>query len=240
MKVRASVAPASPPTPMFDYQTRQLVEHTLLVFAALFPIVNPVGGAPVFLAMTSGLDDGQRALLARRIGLNAFLLVLGSILVGRYVIEFFGLSVPVIQVGGGLLVCALAWRLLHSDEAADQVTIRMRSSEELAARAFYPMTLPLTVGPGSISIAITLGAQSPRSAGAWAISIAASALGALLLASTIYLLFRYAERLTRALGITGTQVLLRLSAFILLCIGVQIIWSGVFALVGTIPTFRAR
>jgi multiple antibiotic resistance protein len=225
---------------MFDYGTRQLIEHTLLVFAALFPIVNPVGGAPVFLAMTDGLDDGQRRLLARRIAFNAFLLVMGSIFVGNYVIEFFGLSVPVVQVGGGLLVCALAWRLLHSDETADQMRIGPRSSEEMAARAFYPLTLPLTVGPGSISVAITLGAQAPRAASAWAISIAASAIGALLLALTIYLLYGYAERGTRALGATGTQVLLRLSAFILLCIGVQIVWSGAFALIGTIPSFRPR
>ena len=113
---------------MFDYGTRQLIEQTLLVFAALFPIVNPVGGAPVFLAMTHGLEDAQRRLLARRIAFNAFLLVMGSIFVGNYVIEFFGLSVPVIQVGGGLLVCALAWRLLHSDETADQIRIGPRSS----------------------------------------------------------------------------------------------------------------
>lgn len=225
---------------MLDYETRRLFEHLLLVFATLFPIVNPVGGAPVFLAMTRGLDDQSRALLARRIGLNAFLLVTASILVGNYVIEFFGLSVPVIQVGGGLLVCALAWRLLHADETADQLRIDLRAPEALAARAFYPMTLPLTVGPGSISVAITLGAQVPRGVSNWAITIAASALGALALAVTIYLLYRYAERLTRALGATGTQVLLRLSAFILLCIGVQIVWSGAFALLGTVPTFRAR
>ena len=218
---------------MPDFQTRPLVEHTLLVFAALFPIVNPVGGAPVFLAMTYGLDDAQRRLLARRIGINAFLLVLASFFVGNYVIEFFGLSVPVIQVGGGLLVCAMAWQLLHS-EVTDQVPVQPQTQEALAVRAFYPMTMPLTVGPGSISVAITLGAQVPRGVQAYAISIAGAALGALLLALAIFLLYRYAERLTRALGTTGTAVLLRLSAFILLCIGVQIVWSGLKALLGTL------
>ena len=171
---------------------------------------------------------------------SSFLLVTGSILVGNYVIAFFGLSVAVVQVAGGLLLCAIAWRLLHADETADQIRIDLSAPEALAARAFYPMTLPLTVGPGSISAAITLGAQVPRGVSGWAISIAASALGAFALALTIYLLYRYAERLTRALGATGTQVLLRLSAFILLCIGVQIVWSGAFALFATIPTFRPR
>ena len=157
----------------------------------------------------------------------------------EHVIGFFGLSVPVIQVGGGLLVCALAWRLLH-DETADQVRIGPTTPEQLAARAFYPMTLPLTVGPGTIAVAITLGAQSPREASGYVTAVAASTIGALALAASIYFLFRYAERLTRWLGAAGTQVLLRLSAFILLCIGVQIIWNGVFALAGTIPTFRPR
>jgi multiple antibiotic resistance protein len=225
---------------MIDFSTRQLLEHTLLVFATLFPIINPVGGAPVFLAMTRGLSDAERQSLARRIGINGFLLLTGSILVGNYVIEFFGLSVPIIQVGGGLLICAIAWQLLQAPEGADKVPIDPRAPGELAARAFYPMTLPLTVGPGSIAVAITLGAHVPRGVSAWAIMIAASILGAFALAFATYVLYRYAERLTRALGPTGTQVLLRLTAFILLCIGVQIIWSGVFTLVGTIPTFRAR
>lgn len=225
---------------MFDFETRQLVEQTLLVFAALFPVVNPVGAAPVFLAMSRSSTDAERQQLAWRVAVNAFVLLLGSFLIGSYVIDFFGLSVPVIQVGGGLIVCSLAWRLLHSDDVAAESRLGPDDGATLAAKAFYPMTLPLTVGPGSISVAITLGAQVPRGARAWAITVAASALGAFLLALSIYLLFRYSERLTRALGATGTQVLLRLSAFILLCIGVQIMWSGIFALIGTIPSFRPR
>jgi multiple antibiotic resistance protein len=224
---------------MLDYTTRQLIEQALLVFAALFPIVNPIGGSPVFLAMTQGLEDGHRKLLARRVAINAFLLVMCSIFVGNYVIEFFGLSVPIIRVGGGLLVCAMAWRLLQAD-TEDPARLRVESSEEVAARAFYPMTLPLTIGPGSIAVAITLGAHSPRGATAWAITVAASALGAFLLSLSIFVLYRYAARLERALGVTGTQVVLRLSAFILLCIGVQIVWSGVFALLETVPSYRAR
>jgi multiple antibiotic resistance protein len=211
----------------------------LLVFAALFPIVNPVGGAPVFLAMTHGIGSAKRALLARRIAINAFLLVLASIFVGGYVIEFFGLSVPVIQVGGGLLVCSVAWDLLRSDETQSEMSVQTPSSEQLAARAFYPLTMPLTVGPGTIAVAITLGAASPRTGRGLVIGAAAAALGATLLALTIYFLFRYAERLTYALGKTGTAVLLRLSAFILLCIGVDIMWSGVSTLLGTIPRLRA-
>lgn len=226
-------------TDSLGVNVRSLIEQALLVFAALFPIVNPLGGAPVFLAMTEGLSDAERAQLARRIAMNAFLLVLGSIFVGTHVIEFFGLSVPVIRVGGGILVCSVAWDLLRSADAGLPTTPPRRATPaELAARAFYPMTLPLTVGPGTISVAITVGAQVPRGVSEWAIRVVASAVGTILLTVSIYVLFRYAERLTRAIGPTGTQVLLRLSAFILLCIGVQIVWSGVQALMATLPAFR--
>lgn len=224
----------------FDAPTRALIEQTLLVFLALFPIVNPVGGAPVFYALTGGLDARARALLARRVAVNAFLLVVASVFAGGYVIEFFGLSVPVIQVGGGILVCSVAWDLLRSDETASEMSVKPPSSEQLAARAFYPLTMPLTVGPGTISVAITLGAQAPRSGTGWAVAAAAATLGALLLALAIYFPFRSADRLTRVLGRTGTAVLLRLSAFILLCIGVQIVWNGVYALLGTLPALRGR
>jgi multiple antibiotic resistance protein len=225
---------------MTEFTIRPIVEHAALVFAALFPIVNPIGGAPLFLVMTSDLTHAERAALSRQIGINAFILVVASIFLGSYVIEFFGLSVPVIQVAGGLLICSMAWGLLHSEEALSDVKVRPKDAMTLSARAFYPMTLPLTVGPGSISIAITLGAQVPRGVSAWTVSILGAALGAAVLALTIWLLFRNAERLTRALGATGTQVLLRLSAFILLCIGVQIVWSGLFTLLGSLPTYRAH
>lgn len=224
-----------------DPSTRQLVEQTLLVFLALFPIVNPVGAAPVFLVMTQGLGSGERALLARRVAVNAFVLVIASVFVGGYVIEFFGLSVPVIQVGGGLLLCSVGWDLLRSEQTAAEMSVSPQSSEQLAARAFYPLTMPLTVGPGSIAVAITLGAALPRGSGSgWALSAAGAAIGALLLALSIYFPFRFAERLSGALGATGTAVLLRLSAFVLLCIGVQIVWSGAYALLSTLPSYRPR
>jgi multiple antibiotic resistance protein len=224
---------------MLPFEFRLLIEQTLLVYAALFPIINPVGGAPVFLAMTRGVDDARRAALARRVAMNAFLLVLASMLGGSYVIEFFGLSVPVIQIGGGVLVCSVAWDLLRAEDITVPDT-KLQPAANLAARAFYPMTLPLTVGPGTIAVAITLGAQAPRGLRPFALLLAAGTLGALLLAATIYFLYGNAERLTRRLGVTGTSVLLRLSAFILLCIGVQIIWNGLSTLLGTVPTIRPR
>lgn len=211
---------------------RQVVEGVLLVFAALFPIVNPLGGAPIFLAMTSDYKPAERAALAWLVTVNAFVLLLASVATGTYVLEFFGLSVPVVQVGGGLVVSALGWRLLQDPDALD----RPRPDTALPTRslAFYPLTMPLTVGPGSISVAITIGANHPHSVRSWLISGPATLIGVTLVAASVFVAYRYADRLSRIIGENGMNVLLRLTAFILLCIGVQITWNGASALLRTL------
>jgi multiple antibiotic resistance protein len=212
---------------------RQIVEGMLLVFAALFPIVNPLGGAPIFLAMTNDYTNAERRSLATRVTINAFFLLLASVATGTYVLEFFGLSVPVVQVAGGLVVSTLGWRLLQDPGAIDA------PAATTAARArnpaFYPLTMPLTVGPGSISVAITIGANHPDSVRSLLINVPATLLGVTLVAATVFVAYRYADRVSRAIGETGMSVLLRLSAFILLCIGVQIVWNGASALLRSLP-----
>ena len=214
---------------------RHFVEGLLLVIAALLPIVNPFGGAPVFLAMTADCTPALRATLAQKIAVNAFILLLASLFVGTYVLEFFGLSVPIVQVAGGIVVCVNAWELLRAETAAPIIPASAPAAAEIATRAFYPLTLPLTVGPGTISVAITIGAHHPQSVRSLVVHGAADVIGAALIAATVFVCYRYAHRMQRVLGETGTSVLVRLSAFILLCIGVQIFWTGASALVGTLP-----
>ncbi len=214
---------------------REIVETVLLVFAALLPIVNPLGGAPVFLAMTGDCTPELRSAIAKKIATNAFFLLLASVFIGSYVLEFFGLSIPVVQVAGGVVVCAAGWDMLRQRDEAPPAPASPPTASALASRAFYPLTLPLTVGPGSISVAITLGANHPHSVGSFLVTGVGNVAGVLLIAASIYVAFRYAERIMRALGATGTSVALRLSAFILLCIGVEIFWNGFRALVATLP-----
>jgi multiple antibiotic resistance protein len=211
---------------------RQIVEGVLLVFAALLPIVNPFGGAPLFLAMTADCTPDERASLARRVAVNAFVLLIASVATGSYVLEFFGLSVPVVQVAGGLVVSAFGWSLLQHPGPVD-VKPSPRPAIPIGSRAFYPLTLPLTVGPGSISVAITIGANYPQSVRSLLINGPGMLIGVLLVSATVFVAYRYADRIGRVIGDTGMAVLLRLSAFILLCIGVQILWNGVRGLLGT-------
>lgn len=214
---------------MIAEDLRQFIETMLFALAALLPIVNPLGGAPVYLAKTVDLTPAEHDDLSRRVAINCFLLLLASVLIGAYVLDFFGLSVPIVQVAGGLVVCALAWSLLNQpDEPIEWVhdAAKPISRPDLRTRAFYPLTMPLIVGPGSISVAITIGANQSQSVRSLIVNSVAHAAGVLLVALAVFVSLRYADRIMRRLGPTGTAVLLRLSAFILLCIGVQIIWNG--------------
>ena len=213
---------------------RHLVEGFLLLVAAILPIVNPWGGAPMFLAMTADVSPEVRATLAKKIAINAFVLLLASLFVGTYVLEFFGLSVPIVQVAGGVVVCASGWELLRAESVTRTVPASAPAASEISSRAFYPLTLPLTVGPATISIAITIGAHNPQSVRSRVLDGTADMLGAALIAATVFVCYRYADRMLRVIGETGTSVLVRLSAFIMLCVGVQICWSGARILLGSL------
>jgi multiple antibiotic resistance protein len=194
-----------------------------------------VGGAPLFLALTQHASNPERHALAARVAVNGFLLLLGSLFVGSHVLEFFGITLPVVRVGGGLVVIAFAWKLLNADEAAIDEPSNVGSKRRAApVDAFYPLTMPLTIGPGSISVAIALGSQRPKlPAGLEQLALlGAGAVAAILaIAVTVYLCYRFAERIVAMLGPSGTNVLMKLSAFILLCIGIQIVWNGYSALI---------
>jgi multiple antibiotic resistance protein len=214
----------------------EVLNSFLLVYAALFPIINPVGGAPIFLGFTRHCTERQRHGLARRVAVNGFFLLLGSLLVGSHVLEFFGITLPVLRIAGGLVVTSFGWKLLQqgkdSEEKDDQ------SKAVGPQDAFYPLTMPLTIGPGSMSVAVTLGSQRPKGI-TDLVSLAGIGGGAIAglaaVALTVYLCYRFAERIVAVLGENGSNVLIRLSAFILVCIGIQILWNGISSLPG-IPT----
>jgi len=214
-----------------------LVAHVagtiVLIVSALFPIVNPLGSAPIFLAYTRGATPAERRSIALRVGSNSFILMLASMAIGSYVLRFFGISLPIVQVGGGLLVFAAGWNMFKHEEKdyANRAT-GDDSATHLMRKAFYPLTLPLTVGPGSIATAITLGANlPPPGGGRLLLSLLAGSIGTFIVATTVFLSYAFAGRIARIIGPAGVGVVLRLSAFLLVCIGLQIVWNGITALV---------
>ena len=205
----------------------------LLTFAGLFPIVNPIEAAPFFLALTPNLSNDERRGLARRVAINGFALLLGSMVIGPWLLVFFGIDLPVVRIAGGLVVTALGWKLLTEEQWSDHGEASVQPGVPRQVGSFYPLTMPLTVGPGSISVAITIGSRKPETEFAFP-AIALHAVGAFLgvvaIALSIYIAYRFAGSLARVLGTTGLEVMVRLSAFILMCIGIQIIWNGWSAL----------
>ncbi len=209
----------------------QLGGAILLIVGAILPVVNPLGDAPIFLRMTHGCDKDTRSNLAQHIALYSFALLLGSMLFGSFVLRMFDLSIPVVQVAGGAVVCALGWNLLNDDTKPPGLGVDpSQASLAAMAQSFYPLTMPLTVDPGVMSVAVTIGANHAHTLERALIQLLAAIIGATIVALTVLFTYRYAERIGVWIGHRGMMILLRLSAFIVLAIGVQIAWNGMKAL----------
>jgi multiple antibiotic resistance protein len=210
------------------------VKVFFLVVSALFPIVDPLSGSPIFLALTADYLPVMRRALSRRVAWNSLFLMIGSYFIGSYVLKFFGVSLPVVQVGGGLVVSSMGWGMLVDKEEVHDVTRGSGQSPDEFNRAFYPLTLPLTVGPGSISVAVTLGANSTHDYGVHVPVILAAVIAMFVIAVSIFLCYGFADRLAQIFGKNAMIVIVRLSSFLLLCIGVQIMWNGISALISSL------
>jgi multiple antibiotic resistance protein len=205
-----------------------VVRNVLLVFAALLPIVNPLGMAPIFAEMTLGYAEDIRRTVSMRVAVNCTVLLVASLFVGSYILQFFGISLAAVQVGGGLLVTIAGWRILNQKDDVQQRQLDSQpSTDRILSQAFYPLTMPLTVGPGSIAVALTLGSNLHEENHLQLIvSALVAVVGILLIGLTIFLCYRFSDTLERLLGPNGTSILIRLSAFIVVCIGIQITFNG--------------
>jgi multiple antibiotic resistance protein len=154
-------------------------------------------------------------------------------LIGAFVLRIFGISMPVLQVAGGIVIALSGWKMLNAEpdagdrEAAVEEAAGERDVEQMA---FYPLTMPVTTGPGTISVAIALGTGS--AAGGNPILFAVQALATTaVICLLVYVLYSSSSRLSRAVGATGTNIIARLSAFLLFCIGIQVLWGGLAQLI---------
>lgn len=207
----------------------------LLAFPALFSIVNPIAGAFIFREATADRTHDERVLLARRVGVYSLVVMIVALWAGSYVMSFFGITLPALRVAGGVLLGAFAWELLGRPEHREDR--KQQQASDAAAGppedvAFFPLTLPFTTGPGTISVAVALGAGRPSiGVGGFFTGVT---LAALAMAVVIGVTYAYADRLGALLGRNGTRTVSRLSAFILFCIGVQMFLTGVADALGPV------
>jgi multiple antibiotic resistance protein len=202
----------------------------LFTFAALLPLLNPPAVAPIFWSLTEGASTATRVALAKRVAINVALMLTVAMVAGNVLLSFFGISLPIVRVGGGLLVIASAWRLVNSPDGDTGRVAQMAEAfnpEMAKARAFYPLTFPISCGPGAIAAAITVGV-SLRDGDhiERLVRLAASLPGIVAVSVVLYACLRFAAQLLYRLGRNGTLVFMRLSAFIMLCLGIQIVWGG--------------
>ena len=215
----------------FDFPLLTLFLKSLaIVPLTLLPIINPIGNAPIFMSMTGGSDFIAKR-MARQVTVNCFFILMASMLIGTYVLELFGISLPIVRIGGGLLVAATGWRLLNDgghDGVRNAVADKANeiSQQEIVRRSFFPMSFPLTAGPGTIAACIALGTKLPSTPAKYLLGVGVAMLGAAITVGVVYLCYRNAALMLAKLGEVGTLVMMRLVAFILLCIGIEIIWTG--------------
>ncbi|QCI67636.1 MarC family protein [Phreatobacter stygius] len=204
------------------------VQTFLLAFSGLISIVNPIGAALIFSQVAAGRSPAERSELARKIAFYSALVMLGALWGGAYVLSFFGISLSALRIAGGLVVAASAWSLLQTPERNEERKQQQASEAEgINDVAFFPLTMPFTTGPGTISVAIALGSNLPLNQPGYAPIIVGASAAALAVAAAVWLSYAFADRLVALLGHSRARVLARIAAFLLLCIGTQITLNGI-------------
>jgi multiple antibiotic resistance protein len=219
-----------------------LWKYFALGFSALLPVVNPLGSAMVFLGLVGVVPPEIYRSLARRIAINSILFFAVIELTGSAILSFFGISLPIVQVSGGFVLAAMGWGLLNEKDpqaTVDQATAEVQDTRtkrnSLEQGAFYPLTFPVTAGPGCIVVMLTLSAHaSEKTFSDTVLAHVGLFLAVILLCGLIYLCYAYAPQITSKISASTAHGILRVVAFILLCIGVQIAWNGADTLLSTV------
>jgi multiple antibiotic resistance protein len=220
-----------------------LWKHFVIGFSALLPLINPLGSALIFLGLVGAAPVDVYRALARRIAINTVIFFAVIELIGSTLLAFFGISLPIMQVSGGIVIAMIGWSLLNQNDSAPspektQAAVPAETQAEinsLQQKAFYPFTFPITAGPGCIVVMLTLSAQTPqRPISENLIAHAGLLLAILVLCVTVYFSYAYAPRLAQRISPSTAHGILRVIAFILLCIGVQIAWNGLVPLLASV------
>lgn len=210
-----------------------LINVFLYAFIALFPMVNPIAMSSAFYAMTQYATDVQRKQLATQVAWYGTVLLIATLIVGPYLLRFFGLQSADIRVAGGLVVFSIAWKMLVQPTDSKPPVQEQANNDDIMSSAFFPLTMPLTAGAGSIAIVVALATRAKTT-----FNMLDQYIGIMLAIIAIFILvffcYRYSATIFKVLGKTGSKVVSSLSAFILLAIGVSVIWSGISMLIATL------
>jgi len=215
-----------------------LIKFFALALSALLPLVNPLGSALVFLGLVGNAPAKVYRDLARRIAINTTLFLAAVELAGTAILSFFGISLRVMQVSGGLVLAAMGWQLLNQEEPEvkpEEKEYDAASFGSLQQKVFYPFTFPVTAGPGTMVVMVTLSAHaSVKGVLPNVMAHVGILLAVVVLSGCVYMSYWYAPRITARISAQTAHGIRRVVAFVLLCIGVQITWNGLEAMLGTL------
>ena len=215
----------------------------LLTFTALLPLINPLGSALVFLGLVGDVSPDVYRTLARKIAINNIIFLAVIELTGSAILNFFGVSLPIVELAGGVVIAAIGWGVLNEKDSsantrdkAEELGVQTAAQvSELRNKAFYPFTFPVTSGPGTLVAMLTLGAHmSTTTLALNVVSHLGEFIAVVVLSALVYVCYAYAPRITASISPSTAHGILRVVAFILLCIGVQIAWNGLAALLKTV------
>ena len=207
-----------------------------VAFMALITVINPLGTGFVLSAMTDGIALDQRKKLARTIVINCIGIFLVVLVFGSYILNFFGLNISIIRVGGGLLLAFMGWSMLNAPDAVDTTSVDAVDPDSYFKKAFYPFTFPVTSGPGCIAVIFTLAVHHGASEKRYMqlAGLSGTFIGLVGVALVVYLCYVYSYVIEKKLGPDGAHALNRIMAFVTLCIGLQILWAGIQGLAKTL------
>ncbi len=212
----------------------------LLAFSTLLPLINPLGSAIIFLGLIGDAPVTLLRSLARRIAINNIIFLAVFQILGAAILKFFGISLPIVQVSGGLVIAAIGWRMLNQKDAeakaqTEQDTADASQDEttrQLQQKSFYPFTFPITSGPGTLVAVLTLSAHASQPHLAdYVLTHVGLFLAIVLLSLMVYFCYAYAPRLASAVSQTTIHGILRVMSFLVLSIGIQIAWNGASQLI---------
>ncbi len=207
-------------------------------FSALLPVIDPIGSALVFLALVGKVPGPVYRNLARKIGIGTALFLVAVEMAGAGFLSLFGLSLPVVQVSGGLVLAGMGWSQLNQTDyttARDQAQLAAGSLERLERKIFYPLTFPVTAGPGAVVVMLTLSAHFSDKSTLDNVMAHLGIVGAVAaLSALVFLSYAYAPKITERISDQTERGVERVISFVLLCIGVQIAWNGLESMLKTL------
>lgn len=215
----------------------------LIAFSVLLPLINPLGSALVFLPLVGDAPPQVYRSLARRIAINNIIFLAVIELLGATILNFFGISLPIVQLSGGIVIAAMGWSVLNERDARANSRNKEEETEArdetravyLQQQSFYPFTFPITSGPGTLVALLTLTARtSSKVISKDVLTHLGIFLAVVVLSVLVYFCYAYSPKITRVIPASTAHGILRVVAFILLCIGVQIAWNGLAVLLGAV------